>query len=147
MGSVASILCISRDPLLLQTRKWILEAYFQVDSAGRLSEASSLLDKRGYDLILLCYSLSEDECRQISDLVRARSPGSRILAIQAGSNTYAEAYSDQQMYVGDGPYALLKKAGSMLGANVGNKVTRRSERPLRPVRAAAPADSVRTKLS
>ena len=103
MDTIAKILCVSPDPMLLQARRWILEGYFQVDCAGRVPEAAALIESQSYDLILLCYSLRAEECRQVHKLVRARAPQSRILALTEGRDGCAEAYSDQQIAVAEGP--------------------------------------------
>jgi len=115
-------LCVSCDPVLLQTRRWILEGYFQVDCAGRLPEAAAMIESQSYDLILLCYSLRAEECRQIHSLVRTRSPQTQILALTEGSDGCAEAYSDSQMPVGEGPYALLKKAAVMIAPHLSKQI-------------------------
>jgi CheY-like chemotaxis protein len=127
MEPIAKILCVSPDPVLLQTRRWILEGYFQVDCAGRLSEAAAMIESQSYDLILLCYSLTAEECRQVHKLVRARSPRSQILALTEGRDGCAEAYSNQQMPVAEGPYALLKKVAAMIAPETRIKIKRNSK--------------------
>jgi hypothetical protein len=56
LKNVASILCVSPDPVLLQTRHWILEAYFNVDAANRLSDVAAVVQSKKYDLVVLCYA-------------------------------------------------------------------------------------------
>ncbi|MGA7258341.1 MAG: hypothetical protein WCF17_18630 [Terracidiphilus sp.] len=74
MNDHAQILIVSRDRMPLQTRKLILGTYFEVESAGRMSEAGSILSQRAFDLIVLCDTLSNDERRQIADMVPASVP-------------------------------------------------------------------------
>jgi len=125
MNPNAKILCVSLDPVLLQTRRWILEGYFQVECAGRLPEVAAMIESQSYDLILLCYSLRAEECRQIHRLVRTRSPQTQILALTEGSDGCAEAYSDSQMPVGEGPYALLKKIAVMIAPQLSQQIRSR----------------------
>ena len=118
-----------------------------MDSGGLLSGglrrqsagAAALIESQNYDLILLCYSLRAEECRQVHKLVRARAPQSRILALTEGRDGCAEAYSDQQIPVADGPYALLKKVAEMiapeLSSQIRNKIKRTSEYTLPAVQA------------
>jgi len=122
MNARAKILCVSSDPVFLQTRRWILEGYFQVECAGRLPEVAAMIESQSYDLILLCYSLRAEECRQIHSLVRTRSPQAQILALTEGSGGCAEAYSDSQMPVGDGPYALLKRAAVLIAPQLSRQI-------------------------
>jgi hypothetical protein len=116
--------------VLLQTRRWILEAYFHVDAATRLSEAATMIENHNYDLVLFCYSITPDECRIISELVRKRSPQTRILSLKMELDDCLEAYFDAQILVREGPYALLKKVAGMLGSGISNKITSKSERQI-----------------
>jgi DNA-binding NtrC family response regulator len=130
MEPIPKILCVSPDPLLLQTRRWILEGYFQVDCAGRLPEAAAMIASQNYDLILLCYSLRAEECRQIHNLVRANAPQTQVLALTENGDSCAEAYSDWQMPVGQGPYELLKKVTEMIAPHIASQIRKRSRRNL-----------------
>ena len=71
MNNGAHVLVVSRDQMLLQTRALILGAYFQVESAGRVSEAEAAMAKSPFDLIVLCYSLSDGEYQKLIELCRS----------------------------------------------------------------------------
>lgn len=59
-----TILVYGREPGLLETRSWVLQvAGFRVASAGDLQEAQVIAEGRDFDLLLLCHTLSMDECR------------------------------------------------------------------------------------
>jgi DNA-binding NarL/FixJ family response regulator len=133
MEPIPKILCVSPDPLLLQTRRWILESYFQVDCAGRLPEAAAMAESQNYDLILLCYSLRAEECRQIHSLVRTKTPQTQILALTERNDGCAEAYSDIQMPVGQGPYELLKKVAEMIAPHVSQQIRKKTRRNFSPI--------------
>ena len=64
------VLVASRDPMLLQTRQLILGAFFEVHGAGRVREAEALMARFSFDLIILCSTLGDSDCR-------ADGPGSR----------------------------------------------------------------------
>lgn len=114
MQPAAHVLIVSRDPMLLQTRKLILGTYFQVEAAGRLSEAEAIIAKNYLDLVVLCYSLSPDECQRIVSLVSRQKPRPKILALSVLGALPFNVTPDQQMRSEDGPYALLKKSAEML---------------------------------
>jgi hypothetical protein len=73
--------------MLLQTRKWMLEGEFEVEIADTLPQALELLaipDSRPFDLLLLCHSLNDSECRCICDAVFSRSTATRVLQLNEG---------------------------------------------------------------
>lgn len=73
--------------MLLQTRKWMLEGDFEVEIAETVPQALALLvipDSRPFDLILLCHSLTDQECRRICDVVFAMNADTRVLQLNEG---------------------------------------------------------------
>lgn len=114
MQPAAHVLIVSRDPMLLQTRKLILGTYFHVEAAARLSEAEGIIAKNFFDLVVLCYSLSRDECRRIVSLLQRQTPPPKILTLSVLGASPLEVTAAQQMRSEDGPYALLKKSAEML---------------------------------
>jgi hypothetical protein len=115
MNSDAHVLVVSRDQMLLQTRKLILGAFFEVDAAGRVPEAEVLMAKTDIDLIVLCYSLSDDEYSKMIDLANRQDPPPKILTLCSPSYGHSRAGCDQEFIVENGPYALLKKIAEMVG--------------------------------
>jgi DNA-binding response OmpR family regulator len=101
--------------MLLQTRALILGAYFQVQSAGRVTEAEAAVAKTAFDLVVLCYSLSDDEYRKLIELCRGQVPQPRILTLHAAGNGRARPDSDDEYAIEQGPYELLKKSAEVLG--------------------------------
>jgi hypothetical protein len=127
MNNGAHVLVVSRDQMLLQTRALILGAYFQVESAGRVSEAEAAMAKSPFDLIVLCYSLSDGEYQKLIELCRSQTSRPKILALHAPNNGRPRPGSDGEYAIEQGPYELLKKAAEVL------------EYPLKPVgRASRP---------
>jgi ActR/RegA family two-component response regulator len=110
------ILLVSRDLMVLQTRKLMLGAYFEVSAAGRALEAQILLAEHPFDLIVLCYTLTEDDCQKIVETVRRQSPDAKFLMLTItgyGANrTNMESYC---LPAEAGPFVLVKKSAELLG--------------------------------
>lgn len=115
MNSHARVLVVSRDEMLLRTREMILGAFFAVRGAGRFSEARALLINDNFDLIVLCHSLTDDECERLARMARDRSPRPLILAMSASSRASLRPWADKQLGVDAGPYGLVKKCAEMVG--------------------------------
>ena len=116
MSRPKRILLVSRDLVVLQTRKLMLGAYFDVNAAGRVLEARALLGEQNFDLIVLCYTLSQDECQEIVELAQQRCPGAKVLVLTAAG--YAAKHVDVHRYflaAEDGPFTLVKKSAELLG--------------------------------
>jgi hypothetical protein len=93
----------------------ILVAFFAVRGAGRFVEARSLLTSDSFDLIVLCHSLTPDECERLAAMARDRVPRCQVLAMSASSRGNMKPWADKQLGVDAGPYGLLKKCAEMLG--------------------------------
>ena len=115
MNSHARVLVVSRDEMLLRTREMILGAFFTVQRAGRFSEAKTLLISNHYDLVVLCHSLTHEECERLAMMACGQSPRPQILAMNATSGASLEPWADKQLGVDAGPYGLVKKCAEMLG--------------------------------
>lgn len=115
MNDHSQILVVSRDRMLLQTRKLILGTYFEVESAGRMSEAGSILSKREFDLIVLCDTLSNAERRQIAEMVSDQRPKPTLLSLMGPGNQGEKPIVGRELACGGGPLQLLKECAQVLG--------------------------------
>lgn len=115
MNVKANVLVVSRDEMLLRTREMILGAFFSVKGAGRFSEAKTLITETNFDLVVLCHSLTNDECEHLADLAHRQNPRPLVLAMSANGNGGVKPWADKQLGVEEGPYGLLKKCFAMLG--------------------------------
>lgn len=115
MTEHSQILVVSRDRMLLQTRKLILGTYFEVESAGRMSEAGSILSKREFDLIVLCDTLSNEERRQIAEMVRDRHPTPTLLSLMGPGNMGERPVVGRELICAGGPLQLLRECADVLG--------------------------------
>ena len=110
------VLLVSRDLLVLQTRKLMLGAYFDVSAAGRVVEAQIFLSKYPFDLIVLCYTLTHDDCQKIVEAVKRHSPDAKFLVLTItgfpANRLDVRAYS---LPAEQGPFILVKKTAELLG--------------------------------
>ena len=77
------ILIVGHDDLLLRTREWILRRWYSVQLAGDVATVSTLAASHSFRLVILCHTVTQEECRQITDLLIPRSPGVKILSLIA----------------------------------------------------------------
>ena len=116
MDDQRRILLISRDLMVLQTRKLMLGAYFEVSAAGRVVEAKKFLAERPFDLIVLCYTLTDDDLQKISEAVRRYSPGAKFITLTVSG--YPAKRPDKNSYclpAEQGPLILVRKSAELLG--------------------------------
>lgn len=115
MGDQRRILLVSRDLVVLQTRKLMLGAYFDVSAAGRVLEARALLSRQPFDLIVLCYTLTEDDCRSILDAAQMHSQEAKILTLTVVGCARNQISDSSCLPAEEGPFTLVKKAAALLG--------------------------------
>jgi len=118
MKSDAQVLLVGKEETLLHTRKLILGTYFQVDVAGRVSHAAQMMAERRFDLIVLCSSLSEDECERVAELARTQNPRPKTLTLSAMGRQSCGHGAGDELTEEIGPLALARKAAAMLGLEV-----------------------------
>ena len=119
MQTHSQILVVSRDQMLLQTRRLILGTYFEVEAAGRMSEAGMILSKRDFDVIVLCDTLSDSECRQIADMVRDQTPQPTLFCLLGPANAHTSPTVGRK--VAGAPLVLLKECADVLGYDLHGK--------------------------
>jgi hypothetical protein len=115
MNNGAHILVVSRDQMLLQTRALILGTYFQVEAAGRVPEAEAAMGKQAFDLVVLCYSLSDDEYRKLVELCLSQDPPPKVLTLHAAADARPRNGGGGECAVEQGPYQLLKTTAELVG--------------------------------
>ncbi len=116
MDGQKRILLVSRDLMVLQTRKLMLGAYFDVSAAGRAVEAKLLLAERPFDLIVLCYTLTDDDCQKILDATHSHCPDAKILVLTVAGLEASPALEDSYFLPAEeGPFTLVKKSAELLG--------------------------------
>lgn len=78
------ILVYGRDSALLGTRRMVLaSAGYQVTEAINFCEVEKILSERSIDLLILCHSLSEADCKEVSEKLQVE-PRPKALVLTAG---------------------------------------------------------------
>jgi DNA-binding response OmpR family regulator len=121
MNTHSHILVVSRDQMLLQTRRLILGTYFDVEAAGRMSEAGSIISKNDFDLIVLCDTLTDAECQQIAEMVRNRNPQPTLLSLLGPGTKGHDRVVGRPLSLPGGPLQLLKECANVLGLELPSK--------------------------
>ena len=106
------VLCIGSDDALLRTRVSLLAGRYDVSSflhPDRLVSATGLTCP---DLIVLCHSLSQEDCGHYLAFVRNRWPTAKVLAMV--TNTRGCRLGDATFVAYDGPGRFLLKVASLL---------------------------------
>jgi DNA-binding response OmpR family regulator len=116
MSGQPELLCVGRDPVLNGTRELILAKCFNVTLADSAPGALALVAVRSFDLVLLCYSLTDDEGRVIVERVHALASPPRILALADGERRWVLGARDEE-FMPPGPAELLARAVSMVGVS------------------------------
>jgi DNA-binding response OmpR family regulator len=110
------ILVYGNDPVLLQTRQWVLErGNFEVVLAETPAEVESILHSRTIPLLILCRSLSLEDCRTAFAIVEAQSAQTQRLLLQSSFSQDLALYSHEVLDPFDGPMALIDMAKKLTG--------------------------------
>ncbi len=112
------VLVFSRDQLLLETRRLILEAFFHARGAGSIQDAEALLAMHHFDLIILCSTLSEQECDRVFELAEYQKPRPQILIMGTLGCDPPRYAADHVLMIESGPYQLLKRSAEILGVDL-----------------------------
>jgi CheY-like chemotaxis protein len=109
-----SILIYGRDARLLETRKMVLEsAGYRVYLASDLSTADQILPEKQVDLLILCHSLSMEDCGRALALTY-HWPMMRSLVLTAGDDGCRENLLSEVILTIDGPPKLVLTVGRLL---------------------------------
>lgn len=103
------ILAIGRDPMLLETRRLLLEAVgCAVVTAPGLEGAIAACKSQHFDVIVLCHSLGSDEADHIANDLAECAPTSHILRLRQ----YEDAGYDPSAFI----HRVQDVASSISGA-------------------------------
>jgi DNA-binding NtrC family response regulator len=108
MSPKTSILVYGSDPQLLKTRRWILErADYRVSTAMELDDIVQLFSVEQVSLLILCHTLSTEECGRALALAHSKRPPIQTLALTAGQSGCRLGSSDEVIDAMEGPVKLL----------------------------------------
>ena len=77
------ILAVGNDPVLLQTRKQILQNAGYIVLSVSTSEAITQLRQRDFGIVILCHSIPADDRARLTGFIREHRPGSRVIFISS----------------------------------------------------------------
>jgi DNA-binding NtrC family response regulator len=108
------VLLFGNDLRLLESRRLVLEsAGCTVYTAMRLLAVNQILTERPIDLLILCHSLTTEECERAKSVVEAQSPKVKVLILTAANFTQCNVRADGVVNAGEGPKALLECVNQM----------------------------------
>jgi hypothetical protein len=114
----AEVLVFSRDPILLETRRSILEAFFHPRGAGNIQDAEAEHAMHHFDLIILFSTLSEQECERVFELAEYQKPRRQILIMGIQGYDSPRYAADHIPMTESGPDQLLKRSAEILGVGL-----------------------------
>ena len=108
MATPSTILVYGRDPLLLETRSWVLEeAGYRVDTASDLKDAEQKLSASSVSLMLLCHTLTSKERSDVLAAANRLNPSAKRLLLTASTIIPIDAPHEPVLSALDGPRALI----------------------------------------
>jgi hypothetical protein len=114
MVSSVSILLYGRDSSLLNTRELILQrAGYRVFTATDLSEIDSVLQGESVDLLILCHSLTLEQCGRALAFCHSRWPFVKSLLLAAPGSWCAKGKRELVFEASAGPAELLATVGRL----------------------------------
>jgi DNA-binding response OmpR family regulator len=115
MTAPASVLVFGRDHQLVHTRSLILEkAGFRVLTASSLPDIQRLLSEPTMDVMVLCHSLSPQDCNDALRITHERWPHIQTVALVSGSSNCGSQVADTVMDATDGPVKLISAVRNRL---------------------------------
>ena len=114
MAFTYRVLCFGHNLMLLETRRWILEKRFLSVYVSSLSDLKRVAEGGGFDLLILCHSVSRHDFRKAADLVHDICPRLKLLGLSSNTSVWDPMLSDQVMVGMDGPRVLLQMAQETL---------------------------------
>ena len=115
MSTSARVLCFGKDKPLVETRGKVLQhAGFLLTLATNLDEYEALLRDTEFDLVVLCHSLSLNECESAAQYVHQVQPYARTLVLKAMKRGCSDSFIEETIEALRGPHALINKIQEML---------------------------------
>ena len=112
------VLLFSHDASLLMTRRLMLEHEgCKVATSSSLPEFRACLLRHSFDLILLCQSISPEDCEAASQWRREHAPLTRLLLMFTRVDKWMPEHADVLLDARAGPKAFLETARRMLASN------------------------------
>jgi hypothetical protein len=111
-----SILMYGHDEHLLVTRQWVLQSRgYRVLTRLDLAGFANIPVDPPIRLLLLCHTLSPEDCDEAIEVASARWPEIRSVALQGGVGRAPSGLLGQLLHTMDGPAKLIAVVSEMLG--------------------------------
>lgn len=114
MHSKPLVLCLSKNPELLFLRQRVLATRYDVVPVSSLEDLKTLPESSVFDILLLCHSLPEGECKEAIRLVRERWPRIKVMMIVTALSGCSEEHPDLLISALDGPAAMFSGIAQLL---------------------------------
>jgi len=124
------ILLVCTDPALTQVRKLVLGTYFEVRTAGRVSEAADILSGDDIDLMVLCETLSNRDRTELIHIATETRSRALKLSLLRPEADHQEALVEQPITFTRAPLQLLKECADTLGVVLSPTQRTRTSGPL-----------------
>ena len=119
MSSLGAVLCFSRDPQLLESRRLVLlRAGFNVLTAVEFDAVRQFAESYKIDLLIVGHTLDQAQCEEAIHLAKAMNPPIKTLVLryEGSSSPCAVGIADGELDLTGGPEALIAKVKEMLAA-------------------------------
>jgi DNA-binding response OmpR family regulator len=114
MNAAKSILVLSADVMLLDSRSRVLEsAGFPVIRAMSLEDMERELKEKRFALLLLCHSLTQHDCQRATALAHEIDPSITAVVLAASCGPYIES-TDAIVHQMSGPQKLVETVRTIL---------------------------------
>ena len=114
MAQTLSILMYGRDAQLLETRRMVLETSgHKVRTTMDLSEIDRIAAFQNFDLLILCHSLSMEQCGRALALAHSRWPSVESLILTAGAAGCTTPLTERVLDAMQGPAKLISTVGQI----------------------------------
>jgi DNA-binding NtrC family response regulator len=114
------ILIFGRDSTLLETRGWLLERTGAlVLTATSLTETKEIAAKHSISLLVICHSVSPEDCEQLLLAIEQLQPNVKKLLMTANTSLSPLGQGERTLSAFEGPAALLGTVRALLGVEPG----------------------------
>lgn len=119
MSGSVRILLLGNDSHLLDTRQWVFEsAGYEVYATASFLVLNHILTNHPaslpIDLMILCHSLSIEDCNRARSLARARFPKMEVVMLAANNGVLHSAEGDRVVDTAEGPRTLLETVKDLM---------------------------------
>jgi len=114
MTESSRVLIYGNDPVLLQTRRTLLlKAGFEVWETMDVEEIGPILSLHDVHVIVLCHSLTEEQCKGVFEITRPYEGRMKRLVLAATTYCWTAEVGDEILSIFEGPQALIDKVRTM----------------------------------